>query len=192
MTDQDLVKEILKGNETAVTGFYRRYQAKLLEFIKLKVEPQAAEEILQETFVSALQSLPLFAAKSSLYSWLVGIARHEIADHYRREKIKTIVFSRVPFLGRLISKALSPEIAYEEVELKEKIKKTLGRLGEGKRRLLRLRYIDGLTVKEVAALLAVSYKAAESKLFRARLAFQKEFAGQNQKRYQSKSFIGSA
>lgn len=192
MTDQELIQEILKGNQSAVSLFYRRYQPKLQAYIAHKINERSVEEVLQDTFISALQSLALFAGKSTLESWLFSIARHEVCDYYRKQKIKEIVFSKVPFLAKLISAALSPEMAYEEVELKEKVKNTLGKLNEGKRRLLRLRYIDGRSVKEVAGLLAVSYKAAESKLSRARLAFQKEFVGQNQKHYQSKSFTGSA
>lgn len=190
MNDQELIQKILKSDQAAVACFYHRYQPKLQTYIAHKINEQSVEEILQDTFVSALQSLAFFQGKSSLYAWLIGIARHEICDYYRKQKIKEIVFSKLPFLGKLISQALSPEMAYEEVELKKKVKNTLGRLSEGKRRLLRLRYIDGRSVKEVANLLAVSYKSAESRLSRARLAFQKEFAGQNQDRYQSQFAVG--
>ncbi len=185
MQDSELVQRILKGEQAAVSLFYQRYQAKLLEFIQLKTRPAVAEEILQDTFISALQSLPLFKAQSSLESWLFGIAKHEIADYYRRQKIKEIVFSKVPFLGKLISQALSPEVALEEAELKRKIKKTFARLSEGKRRLLRLRYVEGWSVTKIAAKLKISYKSCESRLARARLAFREEFVGQAQKNYQS-------
>jgi RNA polymerase sigma-70 factor (ECF subfamily) len=192
MQDSELVQQILKGEQSAVSLFYRRYQAKLLEFIQLKTRPAVAEEILQDTFISALQSLPLFKAQSSLESWLFGIAKHEIADYYRRQKIKEIVFSKLPFLSKLISQALSPEVALEEAELKRKIKKTFARLSEGKRRLLRLRYVEGWSVTKIAAKLKISYKSCESRLTRARLAFREEFVGQTQKNYQSRFIAGSA
>jgi len=185
MNNQELAKEILKGNQAAVSSFYRRYQAKLQAYIAKKVEPNAVEEICQDTFISALQSLPLFGGRSTLESWLFGIAKHEVCDYYRKKKIKEIVFSRLPFLRKIVSLALSPEIAYEEVEIKERIKQTFSRLSEGKRRLLRLRYIEGWSVGEISARLKISYKSCESRLSRARLAFRQEFAKQDQSAYQS-------
>lgn len=190
MTDFEMIQMILKGNQTAVTGFYRRFQPKLTAFIAKKVDGRVVEEILQDTFISALQSLPLFKGKSSLESWLFSIAKHEICDYYRKKKIKEVVFSKLPFLEKLISRALSPETAYEEKELKEKIRHCFGRLSEGKHRILRLRYVEGWSVGEIAAKLKISYKSCESRLSRARLAFQNEFVGQNQNCYQNYPSFG--
>jgi len=191
MTDQELVRKILKGDQQAVNQFYRQYREKLLALISQKVDGQVAEEIGQDTFLSALDSLPLFAGRSSLYTWLVGIARHEIADYYRRKKLKEVVFSRIPFLKKIVSQALSPEMALEEKELKEKIKKSFGSLSEGYRQILRLRYVDGYHVSDLAKRLGVSYKSAESKLFRARVAFQKVFA-ESKGNYQNRNLASSS
>jgi RNA polymerase sigma-70 factor (ECF subfamily) len=178
MEEKELVRQILLGNQKATEEFYRLYKPKLWRYILQKAEPQAAEEILQDTFISALASLATFSGKSTLYSWLLGIARHEIGDFYRRRKIKEIVFSRLPFLEKLVSRALSPEFSLEEKELKERLKQHLGNMSEGYRQILRLKYIENLSVAEIAQKLKISLKACESKLFRARLAFQKEFASQ--------------
>lgn len=177
MNEEELVKEILKGNKKTINKFYKTYQQRLLNFILKKVgNRKDAEEILQDTFLSALDSLPLFKGDSSLYTWLCSIARHETIDFLRRKKIKTIVFSRLPFLKKIVSQALGPELALQEKEMKLKIWQTLKSLSEGYREILRLKYIDGLSVAEIAHQLKITVKAAESKLFRARLAFQKEFA----------------
>lgn len=177
MDEEKLVKEILKGNKKAINKFYKTYQVRLLNFILKKVDNRKdAEEILQDTFLSALDSLPLFKGGSSLYTWLCSIARHETIDFLRRKKIKTIVFSRLPFLKKIVSQALGPELALQEKELKLKIWQTLKSLSEGYREILRLKYIDGLSVAEIADQLKITVKAVESKLSRARLAFQKEYA----------------
>ena len=178
-------------NDQKFNFFYRQFRSRLLSLIEKKVPPGVAEEILQDTFLSAYMSWPAFSGRSSFFSWLAGIARHEIADYYRRQKIKEIVFSRLPFLKKIVSRALSPETVYEEKELKEKVKRTFARLSEGYCQILRLRYIDGLTVTELAKKLGISYKATESKLFRARLAFQRIF-GQSRTIYQNWHFTGSS
>ncbi len=188
MTDKQLVSNILSGSDKAITFFYRKFKPELLAFVQKKVDSSIAEELVQDIFLSAIDSLPGFKAKSSLKSWLISIARHEIADFYRKKKIKEIVFSRLPFLEKLFSEALSPQTAYEERELKFKIVRTLGKLNEGYRQILRLKYYEGFSVAEMAEKLGISYKSAESKLFRARLAFQKEFAGQDKTNHQNNAF----
>jgi RNA polymerase sigma factor (sigma-70 family) len=176
MSEKILIQKILFGDKKAVSRLYRYYQPKLLKFVLRKVaKVEDAEEIVQDVFIDALDSLPFFQYKSSLFSWLCAIAKHNLADFYRKQKIKRIVFSRLPFLRKMADEALSPEFAYEKKQLQQKFYTTLQNLPEGFTRILRLKYIDRLSVTEIAKTLGVSYKAAESKLFRARLAFQQEF-----------------
>jgi RNA polymerase sigma-70 factor (ECF subfamily) len=147
---------------------------KLVKFISRKVgDPADVEDLVQETMLAIYDSLPLFKGKSAFLTWAYGIAKHEIADFYRKRKIKQVVFSKLPFLKELVSEALGPELEYQEIEAKTKILKTLKKLGEGYARLLRLKYIDGLSMHQIAKELDLTVKAVESRLTRARLAFQK-------------------
>ena len=177
MNDKELINKILQNNKKAVRGFYKAYQNRLLNFILRKVSNRKdAEEILQDIFVSALDSLPLFSYKSSLFTWLCAIARHEIVDFYRRKKLKTIIFSRLPFLKKIVDRALGPELAMQEKEAKQRILKTFRNLSEGYSQILRLKYIEGLTMAQIALKLGKTVKAVESRLFRARLAFREQYA----------------
>lgn len=181
MNDKDLVYKILQGDQAAVAKFYSGYKKLLTGFIASKIaNKKDAEEILQDTFVSALDSLPMFKFNSSLHSWLKAIAYHEVVDYYRRQKIKSLVFSHLPFLEKIVDQALGPELALQEKEAKIKIWATLKNLSEGYREILRLKYIEGLSYAEIAEDLKLTLKAVESRLSRARLAFQKEFV-QNKK-----------
>ncbi|MBU0619169.1 RNA polymerase sigma factor [Patescibacteria group bacterium] len=173
--EQHLVKRILSGDEQAINEFYQQFKSRLRYFIAKKADPAVTEEILQETFISALKSLPSYKAKSKLFSWLCSIAWHETCDYYRKKKIKSIVFSRLPFLEGLVSRALSPELAMEEKELKQKITLTLRGLSEGYSQILRLKYHEGLSMVQIAAKLKITVKAVESRLSRARKAFKYEF-----------------
>ncbi len=163
-------------NEVKFQQIYQQYQKRLLNFILQKVETlEDAEEILQETMLSALDSLPLFRGRSSIYTFLAAIAKHEIADFYRRQKIKTFLFSRVPGLENIVSQALSPEMALEEKEIKDKVLYTLKSLSEGYSQILRLKYVDGLSYREIGQKLKKTVKAVESKLARARQAFSQAY-----------------
>lgn len=135
-----------------------------------------AEEILQETLISASQSYPFFKGKSSFFTWICGIANHEIADFYRKKKIKTLLFSHFPFLENIISEALGPEEEILEKEARKEVKKVLNRLTEGYSLILRLKYYQGMSMEEIARRLGMTVKAVESRLSRAREAFREEWA----------------
>lgn len=171
---------------------FGQYCQPLLRFVKKSVENKDdAWDILQDTLISANDSLPTFSGKSSFSSWLYGIARHEISDFYRKKKIKTFLFSHLPFLENLADQALGPEEEAIEKELKEKVRMVLGSLSEGYSVILRLKYIDGDSVNEIAQKLGLSPKAAESRLTRARMAFRETWILENEKIKYQKSKLQS-
>jgi RNA polymerase sigma-70 factor (ECF subfamily) len=171
--DRELVKGLLKNDQRSLKKFNQKYQQKLLHFVLQKMaDPRDAEEIVQDTFVSALYSLPSFLGQSSFWTWLCAIARHEIADYYRKRKIKEILFSHFPRLKKFVSEALSPELALEEKEMKMKIIRCFLEMTEGYREILRLKYIEGLSVGEIAHQGQATIKAVEMRLRRARLSFK--------------------
>jgi RNA polymerase sigma-70 factor (ECF subfamily) len=155
---------------------YPQDETRLRAFIRQKVDNENdADDILQETLISASQSLPTFVGKSSFFTWLCGIANHEIADFYRKKRIKTFFFSRFPFLENLVSEALGPEEELLKNELRKEVKQVLGRLTEGYSSILRLKYYHSLSMKEIAEKLNLTVKAVESRLSRAREAFRAEW-----------------
>jgi len=161
---------------------YQRYEVRLRKFIYQRIsDEQDVEEILQDTFVSAFDSLPTFSGKSSFFTWLCGIAKHEIADFYRKKRIKTILFSRLPFLEKLADQALGPEEELIEAEFKRQIGLVFKELSEGYQKILRLKYIDGYSVAQIAKKQQTTYKAVESKLTRARKTFREIWEIENSK-----------
>jgi RNA polymerase sigma-70 factor (ECF subfamily) len=171
--ERELVLGLLHGSQKALRRFYKEYNPRLKGFIQKRVGlKEDVEEILHDTLLSALDSLALFSAKSSLFSWLCGIARHEIADFYRKQKIKTIVFSRLWFIEGFVSKALEPDAKLMRKEYEGQVKQALEMLLPHYREILELKYMDGLSVKQIAQKLGMSFKACESALGRARRAFE--------------------
>lgn len=148
--------------------------ARLRNYVFKKVyDSNEAEEVFQEVLVAATDSLPLFRGESLFFTWLCGIANHEIADFYRKKKLKTVLFSRFPFLETIASEALTPDEELEKKELVREVKKVLGALTEGYRAILRQKYIDGMTVNQIAGKMGKSIKSIESRLTRARESFKK-------------------
>ena len=169
-----MIKKI--NHEQFARLLYRRYQKKLRCYIAAKVSnPQDVEEILQETLVAAAESRKSFQGRSALSTWLWAIARHEIIDYYRKKRIKKFLFSRFPWLEELAAQALGPEQVYLRHEFESKVKSTLENMSEGYSQVLRLKYYEGKSVKEIADELNQTIKAVESRLFRARQAFAEAF-----------------
>lgn len=149
---------------------------KLLNFIRQRVaDEEEAKEIFGETLMVAWESRASFAGRSAHFTWLCGIARHEIADFYRKKRLKTLLFSHLPWLEDLATQALGPEQALLKKELSGQVRVTLANLDEKYQQVLRLKYYQGLTVVQIAQRLNETVKTVESRLFRARKAFAKAF-----------------
>lgn len=167
-----MIRGILRGEEEAIRKFHQKYHGRLLSYTLKRIDKaEDAEEIVQDALMSAIYSMPSFLGKSSLSSWLFSIVRHEIADFYRKRKVKELLFSHFPALEHIVDEALSPEFILERKRIQEKIIACFLQLTEGYRQILRLKYIEGLKTHEVAFELKISQKAAEMRLRRARLAF---------------------
>jgi len=149
---------------------------RLENFINQKINnPQEAEEVLSETLLAAYESFPLFSGRSTFYTWLCAIAKHEIIDFYRKKKIKIFLFSHWPWLENLAFQALGPEQILLRKEFEGKVNQTLKTLNEGYQEVLRLKYYQKLSVKQIAEKLNETSKAIESRLTRARKAFLKAY-----------------
>jgi len=175
--ESELVFRVVKREEAATRQFHAEYFPAVLRLVAEKIgDSRDAEEIAASVITDAMYSLPSFSGRVALWTWLRAITQHEIADFYRKKKIKEILFSFVPGLERIVNKALSAETAMEEREMKEKVLVCLAKISEGYRQILRLKYVDGLSVRQISRVIgAVSVKAAEMRLRRARAAFVYEW-----------------
>ena len=176
MEDAQLIAKILSRDRRALHSFYQAYTPKLRRYIAARIQSREdGEEVLGDTLFAFLEAIRDFAGRSSLQTFLFSICHHKIVDFYRRKKLRHIVFSRLPQLESLVSPLLDPEAQLDVTLAKEKIQAVLARLLPIHREILVLKYLDSLTVSEIAGKLSVTFKSAESRLFRARKAFVEAF-----------------
>jgi RNA polymerase sigma-70 factor (ECF subfamily) len=179
--DLTLARQVADGDETALEPFYARYADPLFAFIyhHLDESHPDAEDIWQETLLAAINALPAYRGQSRLFTWLCGIARHKVADHFRRQgRSVAEVFSDVPEaeLAALIGAGTLPEEVVVRRATRVRVVQALATLRDDYRTALVARYADEQSVDEVAHQLGRSYKATESLLSRARVAFQEALA----------------
>ena len=176
MEERTLISQILARDRRALSVFYHRYSPLLAAYIRARVgDPQDAEEVLQDTLFAFLEAIRDFHWQASIKTFLFSICHHKVVDYYRRKKLKQLVFSRAPNLELLVSPLLSPEEELDMTILKGKIAKALSGLLPHYRTILVSKYMDNLSVADIAKKFAVSFKSAESQLFRARKAFVELF-----------------
>ncbi len=176
MDDTTLIARLFSHDRRAVASFYQQYAPQLRRHIAHKVKShEDAEEILQDTLFSFLEGLRDFQRTCSVRTYLFSICHHKIVDYYRRKKITHFVFSQMPQLETLVSPLLTPEAEFDEVVVREKIRAVFGKLLPTYRQVLVLKYLDQVSVEEIAEKLSISFKSAESRLFRARRAFVELF-----------------
>ncbi len=168
--DRRVARALMAGDKKELRRFYKTYQPRLMAYVTGKVgNRKDAEEIVQDSLVGFLEGLPLFGFRSSLWTFLVSIARHEVADHYRKLYAKKAI-KKVPFMDQIYT-----EPVYEVKETVEFFYKAMERMGEKEKRILLWKYEEKLSVSEIAQKLGVGVKAAESRLFRARQEFQSTY-----------------
>lgn len=128
-----------------------------------------AEELTSETFLAAADAVVRRPPPHLTVAWLIGIARHKLADHWRRSE-------REERLLAAVDAEPDPTRETWDVELDRIVAHdVLAELGAHHRGALTLRYVDGLTVREVAAHLGRTEKATEVLLVRARAAFRDRY-----------------
>lgn len=176
LNERKIVAGIICGDEKALRTFYKYYKSSLLTFIKDRIDNEAdCEEILQDTLLSTIEALRDFSFRSSLFTFICSIAKRKAIDFYRKRKIKKIVFSQLPAAEPFFATFFGPEEAFDEEYIKEKIRETFSKIAPKYKKILKLKYIYGYSVKEIAQNLSITFKSAESRLFRARQAFVKEY-----------------
>lgn len=129
-------------------------------------DPPLAEDLTAETFLAAVAAARKPGAAPASTPWLIGVARHKLADHWRRTARERLrVLEHDPGVDDPWEANLDALLARD----------TLARLGAHHRAALTLRYLDGLPVPEVAAHLGRTVHATEALLVRARAAFRRSY-----------------
>jgi RNA polymerase sigma-70 factor (ECF subfamily) len=179
-----LVRRVLAGDEVAFRQFFDTCATPLFRFARARLhgDERAAEDVVQAVFGRAFAKLETYRGEASLLTWVTTICRREIADHFSREgRLGQAVFlvEEVPeiraALESLGSVVANPEEQLQKDEIARRVWVALDTLPVRYGKALELRYIQGLSVPEIAERLGLGLKAAESVLSRARDAFRDAF-----------------
>jgi RNA polymerase sigma-70 factor (ECF subfamily) len=182
-SDLDLVKEIRDGNQDSFEELLSRYNNKVYSLAtRLTRNPEDAEEVLQDVFVTVHRKLASFEGKSSFSSWLYRVTANAAFMKLRkRRQHQSVSLEDLLQQPQLISALRTSENTYVDAqsirnEMLVALENAISKLPDEYRPVFILRDVDGLTSKEVGKILDLTVPAVKSRLHRSRLMLRRRLA----------------
>jgi RNA polymerase sigma-70 factor, ECF subfamily len=157
--DEETVLELVDATLAIVYGY----------LIRRTGSTPLAEDLSSETFLAAIREVRQRGLAVWSTPWLIGIARHKLADHWRRLEREQRHMSVIA--GDVV------DAAWDEPIEAGRIDAVMAKLNPAQRAALTWRYVDDLSTSEVARLLDRSIAATENLLARSRRAFRDLYEG---------------
>lgn len=186
LEDRKLARRLLRGDQRAFDQFFEENFARLYRFAltRLGGDTNAAEDVAQVALTRATQKLHTYRAESAMFTWLCAICRNEMSDwlkkqgRYREHIVLTEDFPEVAAAVDSISTPIedTPEAGYQRVESQRLIEVALDRLPPKYGNVLEWKYVEGHSVKHIAARLGIGQEAAQSLIARAKRSFADVYA----------------
>ncbi|PHS63283.1 MAG: RNA polymerase [Flavobacterium sp.] len=168
-TDPYLIRKTLEGDTKAFGQLVDKYQAFVFTIVIRMVKVrEEAEEVAQDTFIKAYQSLANFRGDSKFSSWLYSIAYRKALDALRKNKKNNnieLIDDITEGDCTVIENALS---FLESEERKEAIQNCIMKLPEQEAAIITLFYFEEQSIKEIAEITALSEENIKVKLYRSR------------------------
>jgi RNA polymerase sigma-70 factor (ECF subfamily) len=193
LSDNDALtlSRLRRGQFAAMEDLVLRYQDRLYSTVyRIVSNPEDAADIVQETFVKAMENLAKFEGKSSLYTWLFRIAVNQAISHRRKAIYRQTVTldggddddgvnQQAANLRRQLAQETENDPAVEAASRMDhqRVLDALRRLDDEFRIVLVLRDVEGCDYDRIADILEVPVGTVKSRLFRARLALRTAVEG---------------
>tara|TARA_B100000809_G_scaffold234129_1_gene251365 strand:- start:8779 stop:9366 length:588 start_codon:yes stop_codon:yes gene_type:complete len=168
-TDPYLIKKALEGDSKAFGQLVQKYQAFVFTIvIRIVKVREEAEEVAQDTFIKAYESLSSFRGDSKFSSWLYSIAYRKALDALRKNK-KINNLELIEEITEDDTSTIENALTYiEEKERKEVIQKCIKELPEQEAAIITFFYFEELSIKEISKITELSEDNVKVKLFRSR------------------------
>jgi RNA polymerase sigma-70 factor (ECF subfamily) len=177
MSDQAsiLVEAACRGDETSAAQLIELYYERIYAFLRrLTANDSDAADLTQRTFSSVWQALPTFAGRSSVSSWIHGIAYHVYVD-WRRVNRPTEPRSN-EWWGGCPSADAGPDEIVARQDMRARVYAVVDELDRDLRETVHLHYYQSLTLEETAAALGIAVSTVKYRLRSALAELQRRLA----------------
>jgi RNA polymerase sigma-70 factor (ECF subfamily) len=173
--DRELVARIKAGDKAACAACVEKHSASVYRLaLRLMRNEAEAEDVMQETFLSAFKSIDAFEGRSELSTWLYRITHNAAMMRWRKHQPDTVSVDEpdvdsltVP--AQLFDWCCLPERDFDTNETRAQLEQAIRDLPEKLRSVFMLRELQGLSTEETAQALDISIETTKTRLHRARL-----------------------
>jgi len=166
-SDEMLIRQIAAGHKPAMHALFVRHQVKVYRFVLNIVRDAAlAEDAVSETFVDAWQHAARYEGRSSVSTWLLGIARYKALTAARRRR-PTESLECEP-AQNVVDPANDPEAELGEKETGTAIRRGLAALSREHAEIIDLVYYQEKSIREIAEILRIPENTVKTRMFYAR------------------------
>jgi RNA polymerase sigma-70 factor, ECF subfamily len=179
-----------KNHESGISGGDSQQWRRLLEevtpklyqmFIQRFPNPSLAEELTQKTVFDAIRGRHTYdASRGTPQEWIFGIAFNNIRLELRRRASQPVMSGELSILLAAMDTRLLPDEVLERKELAGWVRGAIDCLPEREAEVLKARYLDELSIAEVATRMEVTEKAVYSLLYRAGISFRQKLQSMTQ------------
>ncbi len=169
------------GNRESWAALYDGYSVDVWRYVARLVGPNVPDvaDVVQETFLAAARSARQFdPQRGSLWSWLTGIAHHNVSLHWKQvnkaARLQRLAEAHAGVLHRWLDCSEDDCLPFEQSELAELVRGVLVELPSDYAALLTAKYLDEVSLDELSQQWGHSVEALKSKLARARLEFRRK------------------
>ena len=169
MKENRLVKKFLKDRSSNnFSALFQQYTEALMRMAMYLTKRQSehAEDIVQETWITAIEKLEGFSEQSTLKTWLMGILLNKYREHARKNKELAS-----------LEMAHSRQTNGSKLDLAIDMRNAIIQLPNGYREVLALHDIEGFKHKEIASMLEINEGTSKSQLFQARKSMRALLSG---------------
>ena len=166
----NLTHKTQKTNPDVVVELYERYQLRIFRYLYYQIgDLQTAEDLTSEVFIRMINALHEYnQEKFSFQAWLFRIARNLSIDHFRRTNIRM----NVRLDENQIATHDDPLDLVEQGLTSEQLGRALGRLSANQRDVVIMRFVNGMSIREVAEVMNRSQDSIKGLQRRALLALR--------------------
>jgi len=163
------------ADDRAFRAWYDRHAPRVYRYLLSRCGSESvAEDLLQAVFIEVVRHPETFDGRADVLPWLIGIARHQLGRHYRqRDRSERWSWGR----GVHVVEPVSQSGELHSARIGAEIRAAMASLPALQQAALVFRFLDGLSVREVADHIGRSEDATESLLRRARVHFEQVYRG---------------
>jgi RNA polymerase sigma-70 factor, ECF subfamily len=140
-----------KGDTAAFGALYDRYVEAVYRYVFYRVRNDAeAEDLVSDVFMRALRAIPRYEPRQAFLAWLYRIARNAVIDRSRRARIQISFEDALAHPGA--DQVVEPDAGLLALSDRETVRAAIGRLTPLQQEVIVLRFVEGYSTSEIAAL----------------------------------------